>query len=100
MDKVRRVAGEVLFKNGHMARDWRRSASMIDRFNESIHVRRAVVLVRGMTGKNFGPNRRPNVANRKRIQAEVSNAVVVTEVRTTSMARKRIETMEDGERGG
>ena len=29
MDKVRKVAGEVLCKNGQTARPWRRSASML-----------------------------------------------------------------------
>jgi hypothetical protein len=29
VDMERRVAGEVLFKKGHMARDWRRRASMV-----------------------------------------------------------------------
>ena len=30
VDMDLRVAGEVLFKNGHMALDWRRRASMVE----------------------------------------------------------------------
>ena len=35
VDKARKVVGEVLFKNGHIERDWVNSASMMVLDNES-----------------------------------------------------------------